>query len=151
VTPYWGEYSWGSGIDAENWDIGTSEIIADNLLIAGEDNDAVIYWQADKAGTVTIDSYHMWSELWPEPDNGYGANVQIIYRTAAEAEDNAGEFTVLAEYDMNAEPATQNAHFYGDVEVAEGDQIMIKVGYIDGFAHKENQVKPNTTLYFVAD
>ena len=151
VTPYWGEYSWGSGIDAENWDIGTSEIIADNLLIAGENNDAVIYWQADKAGTVTIDSYLAWQELWPEPDNGYGANVQIIYRTAAEAEENIGEFTVLAEYDMNAEPATQNAHFYGDVEVAEGDQIMIKVGYIDGFAHKENQVKPNTTLYFVAD
>ena len=35
--------------------------------------------------------------------------------------------------------------------IAEGDQIMIKVSYIDGFAHKENQVKPNTTLYFVAD
>lgn len=153
VTPYWGEYSWGSGIDAENWDIGTSEIIADNLLIAGENNDAVIYWQADKAGTVTIDSYLAWQELWPEPNNGYGANVQIIYRTAAEAEDNEGEFTVLADYNFRPDKPeiSENAHFYDNIKVNEGDQIMIKVSQLDGFGHMENQVKPNTTLYFVAD
>ncbi len=154
---YWGEYIWGSSFvdnndDGNNDEVGNSEFITDNLMCAGEYADAVVYWQADAAGTVTIDSYLLWSEIWAEDykgDKKYGSNVQIILRTPEQAENY--EYTVLAEYNMRSEDRCENAHFYDNIKVSEGDQIMIKVAYLEGYHVYENQVKPNTTLYFVAD